>query len=132
MKAFLKENNILTNIEIIDRQHSMLFKLINRLRSMLEVGDPEYTEIIQLIAELSAYTNYHFKTEEQFLEEKGYKHLDLHRAKHQSFIEKIESFSLENMLGTPGLANEILDFLETWLLTHIQHLDVAACKQINS
>jgi hemerythrin-like metal-binding protein len=131
MKNYLKEKKIITNIEKLDKQHSILFKLIKKLKTILSLGEPDYAEMINVLAELNAYTSFHFKTEEAFFEEHGYKNLDLHRAKHQSFIEQVEAFSLENALGTPGLGEEMLEFLEDWLIIHIQHLDVSACRQLN-
>lgn len=129
---FLQENNMDTKVEHLDRQHIILFKLIKKLKTILSLGEPDYNETIEVLAELSAYSTYHFKTEEKFLKEHGYTHLDLHKAKHDAFFEQIESFKLENMLGTPGLGKEMLDYLEKWLRIHIQHLDISACKQISS
>lgn len=130
MTISIPDKDLRTNVELLDDQHEMLFSLIARLRAGLEMDELDEDEILTIIAELTAYASYHFHSEEKYLEEHGYNHLDLHRDKHREFAEQIEGFTLESMLGTPGLGKEMLDYLEKWLITHIKYMDVSACRQV--
>ena len=76
-----------------------------------------------LLAELTNYTIYHFRTEEGYMEKYSYPALQSHRLEHQRFVQKVGEFKSSYDAGTIGLSNEVMHFLADWLKDHILGTD---------
>lgn len=115
--------------EVIDNQHKKIIEIINRLCN-LSCGDRNEEKL--LLAEIIDYTVYHFKTEEQILEECNFLYKDMHKKKHRNFIQKVNEFAKlyeNNVLKRI----DIVEFLGSWLINHILIEDrryVACLKKI--
>jgi len=103
----------------IDRQHRQLFELINNLSQAVTSGYGE--DIIgEVLVEMAAYADEHFKSEQLFLE----KHPDYqaHFLKHWEFTKKC----MELVLGfrrDKSVSWETLNYLAEWLQEHILQED---------
>jgi hemerythrin-like metal-binding protein len=107
----------------IDRQHQRLFAIINDLiRNQTAAADSEV--IADILARITEYTNYHFKTEERVMMEYGYPDYPLQVAEHTEFKAKTAKFCLDAMTGKSGLSAEMLDYLQSWLVNHILESDL--------
>lgn len=117
--------NFYTGIAIIDEQHHVLVKLINRLACHIAFkSDP--IQISQVFKELSDYTAYHFSTEEKiwdavFGDENS---LARHKETHKGFIDSVEKIRRDQPLQSLDEAVAAsLEFLARWLASHILESD---------
>ncbi len=109
-------------IEKIDQQHEKLFEIAGRAYNLLKNNFriDKYDEIVEIIEELKAYTAYHFKTEEDYMESISYKRFFSQKVAHNDFIEKINGIDLKKVDNDQGQhLLEILDFVANWIKDHI-------------
>ena len=107
-----------TNIEIIDQQHEKLFEITNNFKL------DKYDEIVGILESLKDYTQFHFETEEKYMESINYKRLFSHKIEHDSFINKLENLDLTHIDSNQDVSiKELLQFLNDWLIDHILQND---------
>jgi hemerythrin len=106
------------NIKEIDDQHKKLVDLINQLHAAMLKGEGKIV-VGPILSELTAYTVYHFKTEEGYMERFAYPNTQAHRLEHQRFVKKVGEFKAAYDAGSIGLSNEVMHFLADWLKDHI-------------
>lgn len=111
----------------IDRQHQRLVDLINELAAAVLDGQT-LPELREIFAHLTAYAAEHFRDEERLL---GEAHLDeadkkRHRAAHASFVQRVSELMGQADLTETDTAEQVLDFLTTWLVSHILGSDKKA------
>ncbi len=113
--------NLAIDISPIDEDHKMLVELLNR--SMV-LTDPEnaHEEFEQILKELLDYTQYHFKREEALMQACGYDDIDFHCQIHQFLINQVTQKQERFQSGRLS-AEELVDFLNEWLLNHIEVMD---------
>lgn len=119
------DDNFNTGLGTVDEQHRRLVAIINDLASQFAFSS-ENINLSTVFDELLEYTNYHFDTEEgiwnTFLNheesEAG------HRATHTNFVTKLEEL-IQAQSGRPLeiVAENTLDFLVQWLVSHILESD---------
>ena len=123
MKEFvpwIDEYNI--GIEKIDEQHKFLVGVINELYNAFM--NRQHKEKMQnIIKELDDYTDFHFKTEEDYFQRFGYAEKDEHIREHNYFREKIGEFKQDFKNTESALTFSVLNFLRNWLINHIQGTD---------
>lgn len=110
-------------IKEIDRQHSILVELINRLSYGLrhKISRETMEDIVNYLVD---YTVFHFGYEEKLLTENHWPELEQHKAIHEAFVNKVAS--CQKQLQTQDVmevAENILGFLKDWLLDHILKTD---------
>ena len=107
----------LTHVDLVDDQHRFLVAMFNRLVDNLENSGliPQKEDIF---AQLSKYTEYHFSTEEQVMEQQSYPDIDYHKAQHEYFVSKLKSLSSE-IASEPTVAVKLAGFLAKWFQNHI-------------
>lgn len=110
-------------IREIDRQHSILVELINRLAYGLKhkIGRETMEDIVNYLAD---YTVFHFGYEEKLLAEHNWPDLAQHKVIHEAFVNKVKGF--QRQLKTDDvmvIAADIMEFLKDWLLDHILKTD---------
>jgi hemerythrin-like metal-binding protein len=106
------DNNML-NIPIIDEQHRVIVAIINSLYYFNQKGrgDEIFTSTLKILGE---YTNLHFKTEEDLLQETDYPDFDRHIELHRILAGRTHTYTADyvDIIGT-------LSFLKIWWLNHI-------------
>lgn len=112
-----------TGIAEIDRQHRQLVSLLNQVASAA-VGDSSDIDLDDLLDELSAYADHHFKEEEAIWADhlEGEKVLADHRKYHSGFAERVGELYQSRNCQKETL-HEILSFLTHWLARHILQND---------
>lgn len=105
-------------VDEIDAQHKLLFQILNDF--VKEINNADDEEMTALIKALLQYSDYHFKTEENYLRQ--HPEFDHHQSNHQHYINRILSLQkdLENGRNVSG---DMLDFLVSWLRNHILKTD---------
>lgn len=126
---FLWKESYSVNISDIDNQHKELFKIANRLSDCLKEYDvitDQYDEVKQIFNELTNYTIYHFQFEEELMINNGYENIAVHKAQHDTFINKIKSleFNEDIYIKQKRSMLEALSFLLDWISNHILITDM--------
>ncbi len=111
-----------TGISEIDAQHKRLVDLINRVYDGFATSGT-VVNLNQILTELTEYTKYHFRTEENYFEEFKYPDTDAHKTEHRKFVEKVQEF-VDKVKTRKAVVNyEIINFLKDWLINHILDSD---------
>ena len=120
MREFIAwQDDFSVGVEVIDQQHQKLLQVINDFLSGLEDNDDRFS-IGRSLAEMIRYTEYHFYTEQLFLE----KHPDFlaHLNQHWQLIKQAKKIQ-EDFQNHLELKADIFDFLLLWLKNHILGTD---------
>ncbi|MBE5966302.1 MAG: bacteriohemerythrin [Lachnospiraceae bacterium] len=115
-----------TGIEAIDKEHQKLFEIADRLYNtmMNEFIPDKYDYIVEVLNELRDYAATHFKHEEEYMVQIGYKRLFSQKIEHEKFIEKITEYDLDEVdENQRKVILELLEFLNDWLVNHIMESD---------
>jgi hemerythrin len=113
-------------IEEIDKQHRRLIELAEQVYQVL--NDPwrtdKYNQILELLGELKDYTIYHFKSEEAYMAEIGYKKRFSHTLEHNAFVEKLNTVDLTEIDEAQNkYLQELLNLITDWVVNHIMTTD---------
>lgn len=109
-------------IQVIDDQHKKLIQIMHKL--FTAINEQSTSEVIEeILNKLVEYTEYHFTTEEDFFRAFHYAEMEEHVNEHERFYEKIKTLQEKQEGNEIEVSFELMDFLEDWLLEHIQHLD---------
>lgn len=109
-------------IDSIDDDHKKLLSLINQFQTAVHYQTGEQFEK-EALDELVNYTQYHFKREEEMMEEFGYADLEPHKAKHRAMIDQVERFIALHEEKGHEVLEEAADYLKQWLIEHINGTD---------
>jgi hemerythrin len=112
----------------IDAQHEEIFRRFAALCAAMEAGQP--TEIGLLFEFLGEYAARHFAAEEQVMAAARYPGANVHAAAHARFArEYAELRALYEVAGpSTGVAVKTRTWIEDWLRSHIQGVDVALAR----
>lgn len=116
-----------TGIAEIDRQHRFLIDAINDANHKLRAF-PDLKLIEQITKDLLGYAIYHFETEEDLMLDHGYTEesvadAELHKKQHREFSAQVIAVRDTLRAGNPISIEELLDFLNSWLVNHIMNTD---------
>lgn len=110
-------------IKEINRQHETLVELINRLDYGVKhkISKETMEDIVNYLVD---YTVFHFGYEEKLLSENNWPEFDSHKAIHNAFVDKVKSFQIQlKTQNIMDVAENILEFLKSWILDHILKCD---------
>ncbi len=113
-------------VDVIDEQHKELFRIAGEAFDLLQNDFylDKYDRIVNLIEQLKNYAAFHFKTEENYMEEIGYKRLLSQKVQHNDFIEKINQIDLEVIdENQDQYLLSIIEFAVDWIDQHILKVD---------
>jgi hemerythrin-like metal-binding protein len=134
--AFITWNDdFLTGIEIVDRQHHGLVDMINAAAPILLECVPEnIAERQRLFDGLIAYTAEHFRTEEAIMAEAGVdaRVLGHHQATHAALVQDVLDWRARFDCSDPGAGQKLLGFLAGWLLFHVMGEDQTMARQVRA
>jgi len=127
------------NIQEIDEQHKMLIQMIDDLFvaiSRNKEEPQEECEVCKVLERLVDYTRIHFAVEESLMRIFDYPDYEVHKAKHDQFIDEVLMF--ERRLKSDNrsksseqlVAMEMLFKLKEWLVNHIVGIDKAYSRHM--
>ncbi len=102
----------------MDAEHRTLVEALNRFHDAMAEGRGQ-AEVDRTLVFLRDYAVGHFTTEEELMVRHGYPEAAAHFADHADLISRVSSFLAEHRAGRVRSAEEMLAFLEDWLLEHI-------------
>jgi len=113
----------------IDVQHKLFVRIIERI--VTEYNAKHKEQCVKLISELIRYTEFHFSSEENFMEKYQYPEIDHHKMEHKKLLvnlrERIISFDYDNINF-----EEVVTFLLDWFKTHTVSEDKKLAEFLNS
>ena len=110
------------HIDAIDRQHQVLVSLIRQLQEAMEEGRGRAFQQT-LVERLVAYTDRHFRFEEDLMREHGYERLAEHIEQHQVLTNQVAELQ-QKMEHCEVVSNaSLMLFLRNWLTDHIMQHD---------
>jgi len=102
---------------IVDRDHRVLLELINQLINKDNVEDRIVVEFV--LDELISYIRYHFKNEEDLMEQCNYPDLEDHKLIHSHMISEVNDLHRRFLSDDETIGDELSQFLQMWLMNHI-------------
>ena len=129
-EAFVWGPRYLTGIPVIDGQHQRLVDLINRLGEVMLDQNAEM--LPDILGEVGAYVDYHFRTEEGVWSSAGLEDDDqsAHRLLHLDFVGQLDLFQ-RDLQGDPAEYARLLhSYLTSWLIFHILGEDHAMARKV--
>lgn len=114
----------------IDEQHSQLIKLMGELDGAVRRNEAA-DAVEDILTNLFNYAQIHFALEEELFRKHKYPEMALHELEHQRFIAKAFAFKEKLNAKKPGLSLELLNFLSSWVLNHIELTDKRYSKYLN-
>jgi len=122
MESISWKNEFSVGVAEMDSQHKKLLAMIERLvQEQNQLTDPR--TIADLLTEMTDYAAEHFRAEEYLMAEYGYEHKARQVLQHQAFIDKTHEF-MNASVGPNILSNALLEYLNSWLISHILHEDM--------
>lgn len=114
-------------VNSIDEQHMRLLNLINNLRAavLCDTG-PDFER--GALEELVAYTQSHLKYEEALMEQNSYFDFEAHKGQHDQMIVQVDTYLKRYAETGSVVLPEVADYLQRWLVQHIQVTDRKLCK----
>lgn len=106
----------------IDQQHGELVRRFNAFAAAVRDGF-KTEEIYEILLFMRGYCVLHFGSEEEVMSQVGFPGLHKHRLLHQEFVGKHFWLHQCLVLDEPGVAQEIVDYLEEWITHHISTED---------
>lgn len=102
----------------IDADHQVLISLLNQLSETREEGQARDV-VGSVLNVLIEYTIKHFSREEHLMALCGFTGLVEHRLQHQRIAERVLKYQRQYEAGCHTAVDELLDFLNNWLVEHI-------------
>lgn len=132
METFAWDVNFVTGLDQVDAQHHQLVDLFNELNESMFSTEANREAVIEsAFSRVVDYTNYHFRDEEQLMQDEGVDshHIELHKALHQQFVEQVKSLWTQRSIinDNPEI---LIEFLTAWLGMHILGVDQSLARQI--
>lgn len=118
-----------TGVSEIDQQHRNLVAIANHLHDALTAGQAQQA-IEWIIEELTVYVKFHFDAEEKLMRKHGHADTDAHKLEHKEMLKAVRRFRKRFYDGESRVENEVMTFLNGWLLQHIKGTDLALGRQL--
>jgi hemerythrin len=106
----------------IDEQHKSLVEIVNRLHGAMKQGKGK-GELEGILVFLKDYTVSHFAMEEELMAKYSYSGAVKHKQIHADLVKQVADLVTRFQAGTASLTLEVMNFLEDWLVQHIQGED---------
>lgn len=115
-----------TGNELIDTQHRLLVMLCMKLD--LAIGAKKTgEELARIVLEVERFAEFHFVSEENLMREVGYPDLENHQVMHAKLLSELREMT-QLLTQHKASAQELLLFVERWLINHIAREDTRIGK----
>jgi hemerythrin len=119
------DKSLSVGVDLIDNQHKMLIERLRKIAKAIEKKQAT-GEITKTLDFMVDYTDFHFSTEEKYMEKYNYPDKENHILRHEEFKESlrrlVQDFQEEG--ATQVLSSSINTFLMNWLVKHIKGIDI--------
>jgi hemerythrin len=118
-------------VKVLDDDHKKLIGMLNQLNDGMKAGQGRQT-LGKVFDELVDYTKMHFAREEQFFAETGYGAAEAHKKEHDDLTMRVLDLQTRHNNGALALSKEVINFLQGWLIYHIQGSDQKYRPHLNA
>lgn len=122
MIAIKWDESFSVGVETLDRQHKLLFALINQFHRAVEAKE-DTPKLTSIFSQVVAYTGMHFSKEEEMMRQANYPDLENHMVLHARLVEEAKKNLEEIQSGKNGACENAVGFLANWLEKHIKGVD---------
>lgn len=129
MKKIIWQPSYSVGVKLIDAQHKKLFSILNDLED--GINDSDRSSLENTIFDLKAYVKFHFGQEEKYFKQFNYEDAPAHLQQHSLYVEKINELHARYLKNETNIAAELVEFLDDWILNHIQIIDKKYTKCFN-
>ena len=123
-------NKYCMGISIIDEEHKKLIGFLNKAIDAKEHGDNK-EELQEVLEEMTKFALEHFKTEEAYMSKYEYPDYLLHYNEHLNFSLHMIIYNNQVINGEYKIMDELYNYLQEWLVHHIQKTDKKYTKCFN-
>jgi len=110
-------------VAAIDNEHKKLVAFVNEIYDAMQAGKAQDV-LAPVVDGLVAYTESHFRREEELLASIAYPSSAEHSREHAALARQVLELQAKVRTGVDGaLLLEVLNVLKTWLINHIQGSD---------
>ncbi len=106
-----------------DDQHRRLIDLVNKLDNALALGKGSAV-LSEVLASVTAYAQTHFSDEERIMLQNRFPGFTAHKKEHDQLVASVREFQREVAAGDATVSPGLINFLKSWLLQHIQSVDM--------
>jgi hemerythrin len=131
MSTFAWNESYSVHVHQFDAQHKKLFEIINELADAMRIGKGDGV-IRDVVNQLAVYTRTHFLQEEVAMRQTGYPDFASHQAQHNKLMTEVEKYKKELNEGRKPNIIAVLNFLQQWLVDHIQKSDKKYSDHMNA
>jgi hemerythrin len=124
------DRSLLVDYPLIVDEHRMLLWLCRKLQAAI-ANDMTPTAIKSACVELEAYTKFHLASEENLMHEVGYPDVFEHMRVHAQLLAALRRMT-EDIAHGRFSEITIAEFLNRWLVYHIEHHDKKVGKYLIS
>jgi hemerythrin-like metal-binding protein len=111
-----------------DNEHKELISLSNKVVHFSNNGK-DITKIRGALKALQEYTLIHFRNEEKYMEQLGYKEIDHHKQCHAELVERLNKVKLNNG-HIDDLLHDLKRLMVVWVIEHIVNEDQKIAQEI--
>ena len=116
-------DDLSVGVDQFDDEHKKLINIINELFESMRTGRAQ-DALGSILNQLVDYTKTHFANEEQAMQEAGYSGYAAHKAKHDALTQRVAEVQKKYQSGAKAILTiEVMNFLKSWLVEHIQGED---------
>lgn len=117
------------SVDTMDQEHQRLVDLINELYSAMCSGHGK-SAVSSVLDNLIEYTKTHFAHEEKLMQKTNYPDYEAQKKAHEALVSQVMDAKQKLADGTV-LSQEVMSFLKSWLINHIQGMDQKYGEHMN-
>ncbi len=121
-KALEWNTGFATGVSRFDNEHKNLFAMVNDLHDAMQ-NKKSREAVGSVLNRLIDYTAKHFAGEEEQLTRTAYPDFAAHKREHEKLVEQALGLKAKFDAGETLPAQGVIDFLQGWLINHIQGVD---------
>ena len=121
-KALDWNSSFATNVSKFDSEHRALFGMVNDLHDAMQQKRSREA-IGSVLNRLIDYTAKHFAGEEEAMTRSAYPDFASHKREHEKLVEQALGLKAKFDAGETLPAQGVIEFLQSWLINHIQGVD---------
>jgi len=121
-KALEWNSSFATNVSKFDSEHKTLFAMVNDLHDAMQQKRSREA-VGSVLNRLIDYTANHFAGEEEQMRRTNYPDFNAHKREHEKLVEQALGLKAKFEAGETLHTQSVIEFLQNWLVNHIQGVD---------
>jgi methyl-accepting chemotaxis protein/hemerythrin len=121
-KALEWNASFTVGVDKYDNAHKVLFNMVNDLADAMQQKKSKEA-VGRVLNGLAEYTINHFADEERSFAQTHYPEETQHKALHKKLLDQVTDLIGKFNAGEPLIAQDVINFLQEWLINHIKGTD---------